>query len=132
MPNPVSPDRVWRDPEVLEMRRRPRELQMRICGGGEPFCLGTALALVNSIDQVVKHSIPGFKVPFFLAHGTKDYGVKIEGSEFMFEIAATADEDKEYHRLDGAYHDLFSLKESHDYLKKAVAWIEKRCEKMSK
>lgn len=102
---------------------------MNVCGTGEPFCLGTALSIVQSMEDTISKSLPGFTVPFFLAHGTQDYGVTIEGSELLCRTVDTPAEDREVHFIEGGYHDLFSLKESPVYLKMAVAWMEKRITK---
>ena len=126
MPNPISADRIWKDPEVLKMRSDPRLKEMKIGGSGLPYKLGTAVALLVGMEEVQTKAIPGFKVPYFLAHGTEDYGVKIEGSEFLWRTADTPPEDRVFHHIEGAYHDLFSLEKSKDYLQMAVEWMETR------
>lgn len=131
MPNPISANRIWKDKEVLERRRQPRSMEMHITGDGEPLRLGTALSQVLSMEHVVKHCIPGFSVPFYLAHGTEDYGVKIEGSEFMWRTVDTPVGDREFDVIDGGYHDLFSVAESQEYLERSVVWMEKRLKAMA-
>ena len=126
MPNPVSADRVWKDPEVLQKRTDPRLREMNIIGTGLPYRLGTALQLLISMEDAVAKIIPGFQVPFFLMHGTEDHGVKIEGSEFMWRTVDTPMQDREFHHIEGGYHDLFSMKDSREYLERAVAWMKKR------
>lgn len=71
MPNPVSAERIWKDPEVLKMRTDPRLREMNIGGTGTPYRLGTAAAMVDGLEEVHDKAIPGFRVPFFLAHGTE-------------------------------------------------------------
>ena len=126
MPNPVSADRIWKEPEVLKLRTDPRLREMNIIGTGLPFRLGTAVSLVRALEDAVNISIPGYKVPFFLVHGTEDHGVKIEGSEFLWRTADTPNETREFHHIEGGYHDLFSMEDSPKYVEMAVAWMEKR------
>lgn len=64
MPNPISPERIWRDEEVRKYHTRPRHYEMKLDGGGIPFRLGTAVNLVLALEVVRKDVIPGFKVPF--------------------------------------------------------------------
>uniref|UniRef100_A0A7S2Y9R0 Serine aminopeptidase S33 domain-containing protein n=1 Tax=Entomoneis paludosa TaxID=265537 RepID=A0A7S2Y9R0_9STRA len=125
MPNPISPDRIWSDPEVLEMHRNPRMTEMRLAGEGEPFRLGTALSLVVSLDEARFKVIPGFNVPFYLMHGTEDHGVKIEGSEYMWSTVDTPIDSREFVHVEGGFHDLFSLPESYDLMEGVVKWMKK-------
>jgi acylglycerol lipase len=108
MPNPISPERVWRDEEVLKLRTDKRYKEMGIDGGGLPFRLGTALNLVLALEAVRKNAIPGLTIPFCIVHGTEDAGVPIDGSRFMMKEAATPEDKKELHELEGGYHDVFS------------------------
>ena len=129
MPNPISADRIWKDPEILAMRTDARLRAMNIIGTGTPYKLGTAVALLNGLEDVHDKAIPGFTVPYFLAHGTDDHGVKIEGSEYMWRTAATPAADRVFHHIEGAYHDLFSLEDSQKYFQMAVEWMEQRIQK---
>jgi alpha-beta hydrolase superfamily lysophospholipase len=129
MPNPVSAERCWKDPEVLRLQTDPRIREINFTGSGLPFRLGTALAMVQSLEDVVTKSIPGFKQPFFLAHGKEDYAVTIEGSKFFCRTVETPQDDQEVHYIEGGYHDLLSLPESHGYVESIVAWMEKRLQK---
>jgi alpha-beta hydrolase superfamily lysophospholipase len=131
MPNPVSPERIWRDPAVLMIRTNPRFVEMSIDGSGLPFRLGTALNLLRALQDVRTTVIPGLTVPFLILHGTEDYGVPIEGSEFLWENAATADSDKDFLRKEGAYHDLFADYVAEECMQDTMNWIHKRLEKRS-
>jgi dipeptidyl aminopeptidase/acylaminoacyl peptidase len=102
---------------------------MKIGGAGNPYRLGTALSLVTAMDEVVSKAIPGYNIPFFLAHGTEDFGVKIEGSEFLWRTADTPMEDREFYHVEGGYHDLFSMKDSHKYLEMVLSWMERQLKK---
>jgi alpha-beta hydrolase superfamily lysophospholipase len=108
MPNPVSPERIWSDPEVLARQTEKRYLEMGIEGSGKPFRLGTAVALLTSLEVVRSQVIPKLTIPFCVFHGTRDEGVPIEGTDFLKKTARTPDSDRSIHRLEGAFHDLFS------------------------
>ncbi len=79
---------------------------MRLSSGASPFCLGTAAGLIKGLAFVREHVIPEFKVPFSVCHGTNDWGVKIEGTEFLIEHCLTKEEDRRVKLIPGAYHDL--------------------------
>lgn len=108
MPNPISPERIWRDPEVLALRTDKRFVEMGVDGSGKPFRLGTALNLVVSMEEARTKAIPGFNLPYCIAHGAKDAGVPIAGSEYMINTANTPGDDRDYLRIEDAYHDLLS------------------------
>ena len=126
MPNPISPDRCWRDEEVCKFWSSGRRLEIGLEGGGTPFRLGTALNLVVAMEEVRNNAIPGFKVPFCLLHGTADFGVMIQGSEFMMDKAETPMDAKEFHRIEGASHDLFSDPLAEECMEHTWKWILKR------
>jgi acylglycerol lipase len=129
MPHPINPERVWKDPEVRKLRQEPRLVEMQIGGAGNPYRLGTALSLVTAMDEVVSKAIPGYKVPFFLAHGTDDFGVKIEGSEFLWRTVDTPMDDRAFYHVEGGYHDLLSMKDSQKYLEMVISWMEQQLKK---
>lgn len=106
MPHPISPDRIWRDARVRERHTSEEVRAMRLSSGASPFCLGTAAGLIKGLAFVREHVIPGFKVPFSVCHGTNDWGVKIEGTEFLIEHCLTKEEDRRVKLIPGAYHDL--------------------------
>lgn len=84
MPNPISNDRIWRDPKIIEWREEKQLVARGIDGGGVPFRLGTAANLLSALEAVREEAIPGFKMPFCIVHGTEDAGVPIEGSDLMW------------------------------------------------
>ena len=129
MPNPISPERIWRDPEVLKKCTEERFIEMMIDGSGIPFRLGTGLNLVLALEAVRTNAIPGFKVPYCLVHGTCDYGVPIEGSEYMWETAETPQEDRVFNRVEGAYHDVFADPVAEECMDFIIDWIKKRIKK---
>lgn len=126
MPNPISADRIWRDPEVLAMRTTPRNRECQLGGSGIPFRLGTALNLVLAMERVRTHVLPGYTTPFCIFHGTDDYGVPIAGSELMWEAATTPPDQRAFHKVENAYHDLLSDPEREFVVKEACAWIAKQ------
>jgi alpha-beta hydrolase superfamily lysophospholipase len=125
MPNPVSAERIWKDPEVLARRTAPRWKEMMVDGSGRPFRLGTAVGLVVAMDTV-RAEMAGFKVPYCIVHGTEDAGVLIEGSEYMWDKTATPAADKAFKRQEGGYHDLFSDPTAEDSVQFTVDYIKKR------
>ena len=99
---------------------------MQVDGSGIPFRLGTALNLVLALEEARNKAIPGFKVPYCLLHGTEDAAVPISGSEFMWEKASTPEGDREFNRIEGAYHDLFGDPKAEECEAIVKNWIEKR------
>jgi alpha-beta hydrolase superfamily lysophospholipase len=108
MPNPVSPDRVWRDPEALAWNTGGRYMEMGLEKAGVPFNLGTAVQLLRATEDVRDTVIPALKTPFCAVHGIEDYAVPIEGTNFLEKHAVTAKEDQSILRIEGAYHDLLA------------------------
>jgi len=126
MPNPVSPERIWRDPEVLEARTAGRFVESGVDGSGIPFRLGTAANMVTALEEVRSNAIPGFELPYCIVHGTEDAGVPISGSDYMWATASTPESDREYHRIDGAYHDMLSDPAAEETVGYFVGFIKKR------
>lgn len=125
MPNPISPDRIWDNAEVAKEFNTARRKEMRLSGGGEKLRLGTALGVVNALEKV-REAIPGLTVPFYVAHGTNDFGVPIAGTEFLLEHAATPKEDRCINFVVGAYHNLLSSKYRQEILDSMIKWMDSR------
>lgn len=106
MPNPISPDRIWVDEKVRALHVAPRNKEMCIDGSGRPFRLGTAVNMLDALELARSTVIPGLTVPFCVIHGVKDEGCPVDGTDYLDEAAETAAEDRSYHRLEEAYHDL--------------------------
>jgi len=126
MPHPVSPDRIWRNERVRVEFSTGREMQIGLSAGGNPFCLGTAVGLLLALEEVRNSAIPGLTVPFCVQHGTDDWGVPIEGTDFLINNAATPETDRAVRKIEGAYHDLLSddcKEETADFM---VKWINSR------
>lgn len=124
MPNTISPDRIWRDPEVLKLRTDPEYKKLGIDGSGVRFRLGTALNLVRALEEARKTAIPGLNTPFLIIHGSDDWGVPIAGSEYMCEQATST--DKKFLRKEGAYHDLLSDFVADECGQDVLDWINGR------
>eukprot|EP00543_Licmophora_paradoxa_P004394 CAMPEP_0202442534 /NCGR_PEP_ID=MMETSP1360-20130828/1965_1 /ASSEMBLY_ACC=CAM_ASM_000848 /TAXON_ID=515479 /ORGANISM="Licmophora paradoxa, Strain CCMP2313" /LENGTH=344 /DNA_ID=CAMNT_0049057929 /DNA_START=62 /DNA_END=1096 /DNA_ORIENTATION=- len=131
MPNPVTPDRIWNDPEVLALNTDKQFKKTGLDKSGEPFQLGTAVQLLLALQQVQKTTIPKLKTPFCCIHGTSDYGVPISGTDYLEEKAVTPKEDQAILRVEGGYHDLLG---SREFSKVGVEFmgkfIEERLKKM--
>jgi alpha-beta hydrolase superfamily lysophospholipase len=132
-PRPVSPESIWKDPEVLALRTSPRFKEMMLDGSGRPLRLGTRLSMVVAMDKVRKQ-MPGFKLPYCIVHGTEDAAVLIAGSEYMWDKAgsehiwdkAAIIEDKVFKRQEGAYHDLLADPTAEDSMQVTIDFIKKR------
>lgn len=124
MPNPISPERIWRDPVVRDLHVNKDDPANVVDGSGLPFRLGTALNLVKAMEDVRTITIPALKVPYLILHGTDDYGVPIQGSELLWEKSATT--EKEFLRKQGAYHDLLADYVAEECMQDIVDWIHKR------
>lgn len=75
MPNPVSPDQIWRDPQVLDLRTNPAYAGNSIDGSGLKLRLGTAVAVLQAVEDVRNIVIPSLRLPFLTLHGTADEAV---------------------------------------------------------
>lgn len=126
MPQPVSPDRIWRDHTIREHFSSDKEKAMQLQGGGKPFCLGTAKGLLNALEDVREKVIPGFKVPYSVAHGIDDWAVQIEGSKFLVEHSSTDEEDRSIRFVEGASHDLMADPTRQETVAFHLKWIESR------
>ena len=126
MPDPVTADRKWDNEEVIKEFTSERRKEMELSAGGRKYCLGTALALLNALKAVREEAIPGLNVPFYVAHGTKDYATPISGSEYLLEHAATLEEDRCVNFVENAYHDLLSSKFREDVLNSMIEWMDGR------
>lgn len=129
MPNPVSPERIWRDKEVLKIRTDRRSVEMGIDGSGMPFRLGTATNMIDAMEAVRESVIPKLEVPFCVVHGVEDVGVPIAGSDYLYGAAATPNDDREYHRIEGAYHDMLSDPTAEESMGYFVGFVKKQMAK---
>lgn len=130
MPNPISPDRIWRDEEVLKYKDiKGRYMNMGIDLSGRPFRLGTGVNLLLALEAVRDKAIPGLKCPFLCQHGTSDHGVPIEGAQFLYDKCDTPEEDKVFHKIEGAYHALLEDQDTEKVVQNVVDYVHTRLEK---
>lgn len=121
MPNPLPPERVWRDPEVRAFFTQPRRAEMYLDGNGRPFRLGTALQVIQAVEHL---TLPP-PIPYCVVHGTHDYGVKPEGSELLWR--QTPDHaTNQFHQIEGGYHALWSDPLATRVAEHLRAWIQSR------
>lgn len=129
MPNPVSPDRIWKDEKIRKRYTSERALSMGLHIGGRPFRLGTAVGLLSALEEVRETAIPGLTIPFAVAHGTDDICVPIAGTEFLLEHARTPEDDRAVHRVVGGYHDIFSEETREETMMFFMKWMNDRISK---
>jgi alpha-beta hydrolase superfamily lysophospholipase len=133
MPNPISPDRIWADKQVLALHTAPREKEMMIDGSGRPFCLGTGVGLLTALEIVRVETIPGLTAPFCAIHGAKDEACPIAGTKFLDEHSSTAPkEDRAVHCLEEAYHDLLGDLAAEKMMDLMIQFMNDRVGKMTK
>ena len=126
MPNPVSPDRIWRDPLVLEFYLDETNPASIVDGSGLPFRLGTAVQLIRATEDVRETIIPKLTTPYIVIHGTEDYSVPISGSEFLYNNSLTSSDNKKFVKIDQAYHDLLADPAAEICMENILTWINQR------
>eukprot|EP00978_Attheya_sp_CCMP212_P028289 scaffold97333_cov45-Attheya_sp.AAC.2 len=124
LPNPVSPDRIWKSPEVCQLM-----MADPINGSGKPFRLGTAVAIVDSMEISRTYSIPGFQIPFMVCHGTLDHGVPLKGTVYLDEKSAT--KDKVVRIVEGAFHDLLGEPDAPETVQAMIDFMTSHAEQPS-
>lgn len=126
MPNSVTPDKIWKNENVMKEFTSARRGEMSLNGGGRALCLGTALALVRTLQNVREEAIPGLSVPYFVAHGSHDFGVPLAGTEYLVEHSTTPEEDRSVRIIDGGYHCLLSEDDREDTAGALIDWMNSR------
>jgi acylglycerol lipase len=126
MPEPISPERIWKDDAVREYYMQPCFQETKLDACGLKFSLGTALAMVLAMEEVKSNSIPGLTLPFCITHGNADEGVPISGSQFLYDKSLTPDADKEFHTIEGAHHGLLADPNGPEAIKHMKAFVDKR------
>ena len=121
MPHPITSERIWKLEEPRKYFSDHKEMH-DLSRGGVPFCLGTALGCMLSLQDAQK-CVPNFKMPFHISHGTSDYGVPISGSQFMFDSSQTPDADKQFNPVEDGYHALYSQLDAEQTMKHEIDWI---------
>jgi alpha-beta hydrolase superfamily lysophospholipase len=126
MPNPLPPERVWRDPEVVKTLSDPTCPLLRIEGTGRPLRLGTAASALQAVRDCRRYAIPGLAVPYCLVHGVQDLGVPVGGSDYLWSAAATPPEDRRYLRIEGAKHDVLADPCAEEAVEFAMEFVRRR------
>mmetsp|Transcript_19300 Transcript_19300/g.28557 ORF Transcript_19300/g.28557 Transcript_19300/m.28557 type:complete len:382 (+) Transcript_19300:68-1213(+) len=108
MPNPVSPERIWRDEEPRKLHTDPRYKTMGLDTAGSPLMLKTAAQCLSALNEIQETVVPNLKAPFCSVHGIEDYATPVEGTELLEKLALTPKEDQSVHCLEGGYHDLYA------------------------
>jgi len=93
--------------------------------GGVAFCLGTATGLLTSLKEAQK-ICKSFQLPFHISHGDKDYGVKLSGSQYLYDQCQTPEPLKCLAIVVDGYHGLFSQEDATNILEKEIQWLEER------
>eukprot|EP00536_Pseudo-nitzschia_multiseries_P017401 jgi/Psemu1/224883/e_gw1.1535.17.1 len=130
MPHPITAERCWKEAEPRE-EYTSKAKGHGLRKGGDPFCLGTASALVGAMESA-QAIIPTFTVPFHINHGSDDYGVPLSGSQRCFKESKTPRSEKELNIVPDGYHALLSQLDSEETLQHEIDWIEKRIDNYRK
>ena len=126
MPNPVSPDRIWKDPLVRECYCDKTKPANVVDGSGIPFRLGTGVQLLRALEDVRTNIIPQLTTPYMVIHGTEDHGVPISGSEYLYKNSLTASDQKEFIQMEHAYHDLLADPTAEISMTHIMNWMDRR------
>ena len=126
MPNTVSADRIWSDDEVREKFTDPRFFEMGLEGCGRAFRLGTAVNLLDALEDVRSNAVPKLTAPFCVCHGTEDAAVLVSGTHYLLENAQTPEPDRAVLLQEGAFHDLFSEPKADEALQFVIQFLDER------
>jgi alpha-beta hydrolase superfamily lysophospholipase len=126
MPNPLPPDRIWSDPEVVAARSDPSSPHTKIDGSGRAFRLGTAANLVRALQDCELKAIPALSAPFCVVHGVQDLGVPVRGSDYLWETARTPSDAKAYLRKDEGKHDMLADPHAEEAMEFMMEFLRKR------
>jgi len=129
MPNPINPEVIWSDPEVRLLQTSPDVNAMGLQASGKPFRLGTADCLISALEYARNYAVVGFDVPFCVAHGVKDGGVPIIGTEEFLIVSKVSEKDRLFLREDNAMHDLLAEPNAELIVAKMICWMNTRLSK---
>jgi acylglycerol lipase len=130
MPNPGSADRIWKDKDVLAQILDKRYVEMGLEDSGQPITLGTAVQMLNALDEVREVTIPALNTPFCVLHGTQDFAVPIEGTDFLTDTCLTNKDDRVIHYIEGGYHCLPADPAAEEVMEHMIAYIKDRMSKI--
>eukprot|EP00540_Astrosyne_radiata_P017597 CAMPEP_0116831678 /NCGR_PEP_ID=MMETSP0418-20121206/5474_1 /TAXON_ID=1158023 /ORGANISM="Astrosyne radiata, Strain 13vi08-1A" /LENGTH=352 /DNA_ID=CAMNT_0004460963 /DNA_START=107 /DNA_END=1165 /DNA_ORIENTATION=- len=132
MPNPINPDRIWKDKAVLQAQLESKAHEWGLDASGSPFCLQTAVNLLEALENVREVTIPALNTPFCVMHGTSDYGVPMEGTKYLEEHAKTPENERDVWYPEGAYHDLLGDPVAEQVIARLAAFFDKRLDEILK
>jgi acylglycerol lipase len=72
----------------------------------------------------LKESMPTFKVPVFIIHGTEDKATRPEGSKYFYDNVGS--EDRTLKLYEGGYHDLLNDIDKEIVMADILAWVKQR------
>ena len=130
MPNPTSADRIWKDKDVVAQNMDNRCVEMGLDAWGQPFSSGTAVQMLNALDEVCKVTIPALETPFCVVHGTHDFSVPIEGTDFLEDTCLTNEEDRVIHYIEGGYSCLPADPAAEEVMEHMITFMKDRMSKM--
>ena len=126
MPHPVTPDRTWSQPEVQKLFVGESQAPRGLAKCGTPFCLGTGVSLLDSLEVAQAEALPNLKIPFCVAHGTSDYAVFPSGTDLLWKSCQTPEKDRSLQMVEGAYHDLIAEPTAESTMEFLLGWMMSR------
>lgn len=127
IPSPVGVNKIWRDPERIELGKEPNGIQA-LPSQHPPYL--SLLTLTVLMRKVRDTTIPGMgSVPFCVCHGFKDVAIPRIGSEWLVEQALKAglsEEDCTLKMYPDALHDLLSEPEAEEMMVFVADWMCQR------
>lgn len=89
------------------------------------FRLFSGDSLLAMTHEVVD-SASSIEYPFIIVHGTNDLVIPVSGSEYLFNTASTAEENKSLMIVEGAYHDILTDVFGTPQEEELMKWITSR------
>jgi alpha-beta hydrolase superfamily lysophospholipase len=131
MPNTVSPNKIWKDQKILDYYTSPQKLNMKLDAIGKPFRLGTAVQLLQALEECRSNCISNYNQAFCIVHGSNDVAVPVSGSQLLYDNCITLENDKELHIIDGSYHGILAEPEAEIAMKYIIDYVDKRMNKFN-
>lgn len=125
MPNPVSAENIWSVESVRNSYKNSSYVEAGVEGGGRPFRLGTAVQMLNALEDARQHVIPHLKVPFCACHGTSDRAVPIASLDFLEQHAATPHSERAVLRQE-CFHDMLAEPTNRETMDFILDFVNKR------
>ena len=126
MPHPTHPAKVYRDERVRQIKV-DRATMPYVGGSGTPFRLGTAVQLLQAMDEAYTKVIPNLTLPYCVIHGAQDLAVPTTGTDYLWETAPSP--EKVMRKQPDAYHNLLADPAREDVADFLLDWTEQRIAK---